>query len=91
MIVKLVGILFEHYHILLAVLAVILYALYKWALGYAIVEMRGDYNQKSKHIGRTLPPFPNGWYVACKSKDLPPSTTRPFDLAGHNIVLARDK
>jgi hypothetical protein len=34
--------------------------------------MKGDYNTKLKNIGKTLPPFPNGWYIACKSKDIAP-------------------
>lgn len=33
--------------------------------------MKGDYQTKGKHIGKTLPPFPNGWYIVCKSSDLP--------------------
>lgn len=28
------------------------------------------YDSKKKHMGKPLPPYPNGWYAACNSKDL---------------------
>ena len=53
--------------------------------------MKGNYDTKKRNIGKTLPPYPNGWYIACKSKELPKETTKAIDIAGQNIVLVRDK
>ena len=53
--------------------------------------MKGDYNTKKKNIGKTVPPYPNGWYIACKSKEVPKEGTKAIDIAGQNIVFARNK
>ena len=72
-------------------LIILAYGIYKWYLGYAIVPMKGDYNTKKKRVGKTVPPYPNGWYIACKGNLVPKNGTRAIDIAGQNIVVARDK
>ncbi len=68
---------------------VVLYAIYYAVFRYLTVRMRGDYDTTKKNIGKSLPPYPNGWYIACKSKDLPPGKTRQVDISGQNITLFR--
>ena len=51
--------------------------------------MNGFYDIKLKKIGKTLPPFPNGWYIVCKSKDLAPGESLAIDQSGHNVVIFR--
>lgn len=59
----------DNFYTFLAVtLAVVLYAVYLYYFKYHVVIMEGDYDAKLKNIGRTIPPYPNGWYIACKSK-----------------------
>jgi hypothetical protein len=56
--------------LLLYPLAVLLYVIYYAIFHYFTVRMEGDYNTKKKNLGKSLPPYPNGWYIACKSKEL---------------------
>lgn len=53
----------------LAIPAAILlaYFVYYYIFSYFTVKMKGDYDVSKKKIGRPLPPYPNGWYIACKS------------------------
>jgi nitrite reductase/ring-hydroxylating ferredoxin subunit len=51
--------------------------------------MKGDYDISKKNLGKSLPPYPNGWYIACKSKDLTPGSTKQVDISGQNITLFR--
>lgn len=56
--------------LMLCPLAIVLYAVYYAVFHYFTVRMEGDYDTKKKNLGRSLPPYPNGWYIACKSKEL---------------------
>lgn len=67
----------------------VLYAVYYSIFRYFIVRMRGNYDISKKNLGRSLPPYPNGWYIACKSKELLPGKTKQVDISGHNITLFR--
>jgi cholesterol 7-dehydrogenase len=51
--------------------------------------MKGDYDVSKKTLGKSLPPYPNGWHIACKAKELSVATTKSVDLSGHNITLVR--
>jgi cholesterol 7-dehydrogenase len=53
--------------------------------------MKGNYDIKRKKIGKVVPPYPNGWFIACKSDKLPLNASRAVDINGQNIVIARDK
>jgi hypothetical protein len=81
----------EHPFMVSTLVFLVVYAVYKWAIGYAVVYMKGDYNTKKKNIGKTIPTFANGWYIACRSHELPKNGTRAIDMAGHNLVLARNQ
>jgi len=48
----------------------ILYMIYYCIFGYFTVRMHGNYDQNKKNMGRTLPPYPNGWYIACKMEEV---------------------
>lgn len=45
----------------------ILYGVYLYIFKYFEVIMSGDYDSKLKNMGRTIPPYPNGWFIVCKS------------------------
>lgn len=56
------------YTVLAVAVSLLLYTLYLYYFKYHEVIMQGDYDTKLKNIGRTIPPYPNGWYIVCKSK-----------------------
>ena len=80
---------YSNQYLILASSIAILYALYYSVFKYFTVRMKGDYDTAKKNIGRSLPPYPNGWYIACKSKDLLPGKTKQVDISGQNITLFR--
>jgi hypothetical protein len=65
------------------------YLVYYYIFSYFTVRMKGDYDVSKKNIGKSLPPYPNGWYIACKAKELLTATTKAIDIAGQNITLMR--
>ena len=66
-----------------------LYVIYYVVFHYFTVRMEGDYNSKKKNLGKSLPPYPNGWYIACKSKELEAGQTRSVEIAGQNVTVFR--
>lgn len=72
-------------------LATIAYGVYLYFFKYHAVIMAGDYDTKLKNIGKTIPPFPNGWYIVCKSREIAPGTSRAIDQSGHNVTVFRNK
>jgi cholesterol 7-desaturase len=80
-----------NYPTLLLIAAItVLYLIYYLLMRYCTVKMEGNYDRSKKNIGKTLPPYPNGWYIACKSKELKTNETKSIEIAGHNIVLFRN-
>ena len=67
-----------------------LYVVYYRLMSYSTVRMSGDYPQRLKNMGRTLPPFPNGWYIACKSKEIGKGEIKAIDIAGRQMVIFRN-
>ena len=53
--------------------------------------MKGDYNIKLKKIGKTIPPYPNGWFIVCKSKELIAGESLAIDQSGHNVTIFRSQ
>lgn len=47
-----------------------------------IFKSSGYYDPKLKNIGRPLPAYPNGWYVAVKSNKLEKGKSEAVDIAG---------
>jgi cholesterol 7-dehydrogenase len=77
--------------ILIVSISIVLYLVYLYYFKYHEVIMKGDYEIKLKNIGRTLPPFPNGWYIACKSQDIAVGESKAIDQSGHNVTVFRAK
>lgn len=64
---------------------IVIYVIYYRFFRYLTIRMKGSYDISKKK----LPPYPNVWYIACKSKDLAPSEVKSADISGQNIVLFR--
>jgi hypothetical protein len=79
----------QNYQITLVALGVLVYLIYYWVFHYFTVRMDGRYDTKKKNLGKSLPPYPNGWYIACKSKELLPGETKSIEMTGQNIVIFR--
>lgn len=48
--------------------------------------------RKLKKIGSKIPPpFPNGWFMIAKSKDIKPGTAKSIDCLGENFVVFRSQ
>lgn len=63
----------HNYGNVIAVLVLILfYGVYLYYFKYHEVIVKGNYNAKLKNIGKTIPPYPNGWFIVCKSQDIAP-------------------
>lgn len=63
----------QNYGNVIAVLVLILfYGVYLYYFKYHEVIVKGNYNAKLKNIGKTIPPYPNGWFIVCKSQDIDP-------------------
>ena len=73
------------------ILLAVVYSVYYWYCRRHRMVDRGTYDIRMKNIGRTIPPFPNGWYVACRSEEVPKGESLAADLAGHNVTVFRDQ
>ncbi len=80
---------FPNGYIILLSFAIIVYLIYYSVFRYFTVRMQGNYDISKKNVGKSLPPYPNGWYIACKSKDLAPGAVKSLDISGQNITLFR--
>ena len=48
-------------------ITLVLYFVYRYVFKGIIFKFKGNYDTKLKNIGRPLPVYPNGWYVAMRS------------------------
>ena len=69
--------------------ALVLYVCYRFIFNGTIYRIKGVYDQKLRNIGKPLPSFPNGWYVALRSNELPKGKVEAVDVAGENLVVFR--
>ncbi len=56
--------------LIVILVSVLLYVLYYCKFREAEFVIKPRYDSKKKKIGKPLPPFPNGWFVALHSRDL---------------------
>lgn len=73
------------------IVVILLYIVYYLIFKGITFRIKGNYNQKLKNIGRPLPAYPNGWYVALHSKDLLKGKSVAVDIAGENLVVFRSE
>jgi hypothetical protein len=78
-------------YLIYSLVIILVYLLYRVYFKGIIFSTRGDYDAKRKNIGNPLPPYPNGWYVACRTSDLLKGNSLPVDIAGENIVVFRSE
>ncbi len=56
--------------LIVTLVSVLLYVLYYCKFREAEFVIKPRYDTKKKKIGKPLPPYPNGWYVALHSREL---------------------
>jgi hypothetical protein len=54
-------------HIVYILIAVVLYLLYRYYLKGITFKVDPCHDVRAKNIGKPLPAYPNGWYVAIRS------------------------
>lgn len=62
--------------------SIVLYILYYSRFREAEFVIKPKYDHKKKKLGKPLPPYPNGWYVAVHSRDLQVGESKAVDIAG---------
>lgn len=67
---EIVGFSISYTNLALILGAIVLYIIYYCKFREAEFLINPKYDIKKKKMGKPLPPYPNGWYVACHSKDL---------------------
>jgi hypothetical protein len=60
--------LYEYSTILSVVIIATTYGIYYLTFAYFKVKMVGNYDITKKTLGKHLPFYPNGWYIAAKAK-----------------------
>lgn len=76
-------------YFLTASVLLILYAVYLYNFKYFVTKMNGKYDHKKKNIGNPIPPFPMGWWIACRSREVAKGESKAVDMCGQNIVVFR--
>jgi cholesterol 7-dehydrogenase len=74
--------------IILGVLT-ILYILYYKKYGFYYFIQKKSYTIGKHRIGKTLPAFPNGWFVVLKSDELAVGETKYVDSHGESLAVFR--
>lgn len=65
---ELVGFNLSYTTIAITLVSIVLYIAYYCKYREAKFLIKPQYDIKKKKIGKPLPPYPNGWYVAVHSK-----------------------
>jgi cholesterol 7-dehydrogenase len=78
---------FSYYYFIPVLL--ILYVLYYKKYGFYIFKQKEQYTQKKHRIGKTLPPYPNGWFVLMFSRDIKIGESKYIDTHGESLAVFR--
>jgi cholesterol 7-dehydrogenase len=66
-----------------------LYAWYYWECSTYHYRQPSMFKVGKRFTGKTLPSYPNGWFVVCRSAELKAKGVKYIDQSGHNIALFR--
>lgn len=69
-------------YLLYSFVTLIVYLIYRAIFKGMTFRAKGNYDTKLKNIGRPLPAYPNGWYVALRSDKLEKGRSEAVDIAG---------
>mmetsp|Transcript_16268 Transcript_16268/g.16197 ORF Transcript_16268/g.16197 Transcript_16268/m.16197 type:complete len:265 (+) Transcript_16268:1-795(+) len=68
---------------------ILLYILYYRKYRYYKFEQKLPFTKGRRLMGKTLPAFPNGWFIVARSSELKKGQTKSVDYHGQNIALFR--
>lgn len=75
--------------IYLPIILVVIYLLYYKKFSFYIWRQSKTTTKGKRNIGKTIPAFPNGWFIIMSSSELKPGQTEYIDKFGQNLVLFR--
>ena len=79
----------DNYKIVYAILAVVLYYFYYRFFRVYVWHENGSHTQGKHIIGKTLPCYPNGWFIICRSELVKVGETMYISQHGENLVVFR--
>lgn len=77
------------YRISLAIILFIAYIIYYNKYRIYMFEQRNNFTKGKHYIGKTVPNYPNGWFVVCNSDDIKIGQTKYVDLHGEHMAVFR--
>ncbi|CAG9336309.1 unnamed protein product [Blepharisma stoltei] len=80
--------LFSTNYIIITI-AIILYALYVRKYRHYVFEQSRPFTKGRRSIGKTLPPYPNGWFCVARSSEIKKGEAKHIDYNGQNIAVFR--
>jgi cholesterol 7-dehydrogenase len=81
--------LIERKWMLISAVVLIFYALYYKKYGFYYFIQKKSYTIGKHRIGKTLPAFPNGWFVILRSDELAVGETKYVDAHGESLAVFR--
>jgi cholesterol 7-dehydrogenase len=77
------------YRILLTLFIFTVYIVYYRKCRIYLFEQQKQFTKGKHHIGKTLPSYPNGWFVVCTSDEIKTGETKYVDLHGEHMAVFR--
>lgn len=74
---------------LVALYGSVLYALYYWVFSSYYYKQPAGFKVGKRFTGKTLPSYPNGWFVVSRTAELKTKGVKYVDQSGHHIALFR--
>ena len=73
----------------LTLLLLISYTIYYFKYGFYIFRQKKTYTQGKHRMGKTLPAYPNGWFIILRSYELRIGEAKYIDSHGESLVVFR--
>jgi len=85
----LISLIYQNLSIQICLGLLIFYLIYYLKYGNYIFIQKNSYTQGKHRIGKTLPAYPNGWYIILRSHELKKGESKYVDIHGESLVVFR--
>jgi cholesterol 7-dehydrogenase len=75
--------------VIFVLLIVLAYLIYYKKYGFYVFIQKNNYTQGKHRMGKTLPAYPNGWFVIMESSELKKGETKYVDAHGESLSVFR--
>jgi cholesterol 7-dehydrogenase len=79
----------SNYKLQILSIIIVLYLIYYHKLKFFVFIQKQTLSQGRKRISKTLPAYPNGWFVVLRSEELQIGQTKYIDTHGESLVVFR--